>query len=62
MSGHFSPIFVDVTGMLEISIKLQKINHCTHLPYWSHDQYFSGKNEDGFMSYMSLTVGSKWHK
>jgi len=53
---------VDVTGMLEISIKLQKINHCTHLPYWSHDQYFSGKNEDGFMSYMSLTVGSKWHK
>jgi len=30
-------------------------NNCLYHPYWSHDQYSVNENENGFVSYMSLT-------
>jgi len=41
---------------------LRTFYNCIFLLYWSHDQYFSNKNENGLASYVSLTVASKWHK
>ena len=50
MSGHFRQVFVDVTGMLVTPSDWRMFNIWFYLLHWSHDQYFSNENENGFVS------------